>query len=199
LTRHEDDVVAATPTTLTLLQELLAMSTAREIASQVFPHFAQAVLARKVRTYGYYAHLIGRDVAKQSITIGPAMHLIGAICVMQELPVAPLHYVERKDGEARRIFAADEAEAIHVLPHLDTLYVASCEYCYSAPELERLGLILQWMLEKAPPDWSPHQMWRFVVSEHPDDSNETYFQLALRRYEGILDDLRAQRQGRKRY
>jgi alkylated DNA nucleotide flippase Atl1 len=135
------------------------MSSAKEIASQVFPHFAEAVLAGKVRTYGYYARLIGRDVAKESITIGPAMHLIGAICVVQQLPVAPLHFVERADGQAREIFATDPYESIDVLPHFDTLYVVAREYGYSAAEFEKVGRALQKvMIEKAPPDWTPQPL-----------------------------------------
>jgi len=45
-------------------------SESREIAAQVLPHFKEAVLARKQHTYGHYARLIGRDIAKEAITIG---------------------------------------------------------------------------------------------------------------------------------
>ncbi len=68
------------------------MSSAREIALEVLPHFAENVLAGRVLSYGYYAKAIGRDVAKESIVIGQAMHAIGGVCAIAGIPIAPLHY-----------------------------------------------------------------------------------------------------------
>jgi hypothetical protein len=57
------------------------MSTTREIAIDILPHFSSNVLKGNVQTYGYYANKIGRKPEKKSMIIGPAMHLIGAACI----------------------------------------------------------------------------------------------------------------------
>jgi len=106
------------------------------MTAEVLPHFVEAVLAGHQRTYGYYAQKIGRDPATESIAIGPVMHLIGAICVFRRIPIAPLYYVTRADGEPRNIFAADPLESRYVLPHFDTLYIAAREYKYGSVEFQ---------------------------------------------------------------
>ena len=80
------------------------MATARELAIQVLPYFAGYVLAGHVHPYGVYAKAIGRDPAKESMVIGKAMHAIGAVCVLAAIPVAPLYFIKRADGEWRGVF-----------------------------------------------------------------------------------------------
>lgn len=173
------------------------MATAREIAAQVLPHFAENVLAGRRLTYGRYAHLIGRDVATEAITIGQVMHLIGVLCVFRQLPVAPLYFVKRAVGEARQIFASDPTESLHVLPHFDNLYVVAREYQYSEEDFEGINTRLhKVLLEKAPPDWTPHHLWHLAIWKCPENSEQTYFQRALSKYECIIDELRKQRSKR---
>lgn len=168
------------------------MATAREIASAVLPHFIENVFAGRQWTYGNYAYSIGRDVAKEAIIIGQAMHLIGALCVFRQVPIAPLYYVKRGDGETRQIFASDITESLHVLPHFDTLYIAAREYKYSEADLDGVSKGLnKVLLKKAPPDWSPHHLWHLAIWKCPKGSQETYFQRALKKYEGILHELRS--------
>lgn len=104
------------------------MSSTRETAAEILPHFATAVLARKQHTYGHYARLIGRNPAKESMIVGPAMHLIGALCIISQVPVAPLYWVKRSDGEEKQVFTSDPIEVEHVLPYRNMMYVVSREY-----------------------------------------------------------------------
>jgi hypothetical protein len=113
------------------------MSIAQELALQIFPHFAESVLAGRRQTYGYYASLVGRDSAKHGLAIGQAMHFIGAVCVIRQVPVAPLHFAERADREVRGVFESDSLEATHVLPHYDVLKISAREHSYSKGEAQR--------------------------------------------------------------
>ena len=167
------------------------MASGREIALQVFPVFAENVLARRVMSYGAYAKRIGRDPVKEAITIGPAMHVIGAVCVVRQLPVAPLYFVKTSDGEGRQIFAADRLEAKLVLPHFDTLLVASREYKYTREELEQVEKRLRDVLVmKAPRNWTPHHLWHMALVNKPKDSVQTYFERAREKYRAIIAELR---------
>src|SRR6266581_811840 len=107
------------------------MPSAREIALEVLPHFRESVLAGRVLSYGVYAKAIGRDVATESIVIGHAMHAIGGMCAFAAIPVAPLHFVQRADGEWRGIFESDASERTEVLPHYDLLQLAARIHTYN--------------------------------------------------------------------
>ena len=163
------------------------MSTAREIALEVLPHFSEAVLLRQILTYGYYAKAIGRSPAADSMAIGKAMHAIGGICVYSRVPVAPMYFVERADSGWRGIFEEDPLESLHVLPHYDTLYVAAREYRYSA---EDFACVYRGLAEAIPNEWSPHLIWHVAVAVKPKGSEQTYFERALDRYRQIVEDAR---------
>jgi hypothetical protein len=129
------------------------MSSAREIAADILPHFATAVVARKQHTYAHYTRLIGRNPGNESMITGPAMHLIGALCVISQVPVAPLYWVKRSDGEEQQVFASDPFEAEHVLPHRNTMYVVSREHSYSQSDFEGISRRLQKVIQdKLPRD-----------------------------------------------
>lgn len=166
------------------------MSTAREIALEVLPHFADAVLSRRVLTYGHYAKAIGRSPQKEAIAIGKAMHVIGGICVYGRIPVAPLFFVQRADGEWRGVFEEDPLEAERVLPHYNTLYVSAREYQYSEDDFRR---IRRGLAEVVPNKWSPHFVWHFAVVNKPKGSQETYFQHALKSYVESIEKAKAER------
>jgi hypothetical protein len=147
------------------------MSSAREIAGEILPHFATAVLARRQHSYGHYARLIGRNPANESMVVGPAMHLIGALCVISQVPVAPLYWVKRSDGEQKQMFASDPIETKHVQPHHEVMYVVSREYSYSPTEFDGISRKLQKIIKDAwPPDWTPHFMWHQLVLKRPNGS-----------------------------
>src|SRR5205823_5201263 len=115
------------------------MSTALQIAADVLPHFKENVLSGRAQTYGHYARAIGRNAARESPVIGKAMHVIGAACVMARVPAAPIHYVERADGEWRGIFESAASESIHVLPAWDTLAVSAGIHKYSEKDFATIA------------------------------------------------------------
>ena len=161
---------------------------------QVFPIFAENVLAGRILTYGYYAKAIGRDPATEAVTIGPAMHTIGAVCVFRELPVAPLHFVKRLDRDARQIFASDPLESALVLPHFEMLRVVASKYPYTQHELDRVEERLREVLVgKAKKHWTPHYLWRYALLRCPKDSEQTYFEMALAKYQVIQSELKSKR------
>jgi hypothetical protein len=167
------------------------MATALELAVDVLPHFAKHVVAGQVRSYAVYANAIGRDPAKESMLIGKAMHIIGAVCVFAAIPIAPLHYVTRSDGEWRGVFQADPNESLHVLPHYDLLYVVARAYKYSEEDFERIDNGLRNVLPKhLPPDYiSPHHVWHWVIYTKLKDGR-TVFERALARYSELREALR---------
>ena len=136
------------------------MSSARELALEVLPHFRANVLARSVRTYGFYAKVIGRDAAKESMVIGKAMHAIGGTCAFIGIPVAPLYYVKRADGEWRGIFQSDSIERTHVLPHYDLLTVSARIYDYTEDDFRKIEKALRELFPKylKPNQLSPHDL-----------------------------------------
>ncbi len=167
------------------------MASAREIALEVLPHFVNSVLARCVHSYGYYASASGRVPEKDAVSMGPAFHAIGAACVFFGVPVAPLFFVERADGEARTIFESDPLEARDVLPHYDILYVAAREHSYKVEEFEKVERLLR---KNAPMDWSPHFLWHVTIVNKPKGQEKTYFELALEHYKSIIDEKRKHKQ-----
>lgn len=161
------------------------MASARDIALDVLPHFIESVLARRVHSYGYYAASIGRVPERDAVSMGPAFHAIGASCIFFCIPVAPLFFVERSDGEARTIFESDALEARDVLPHYDVMYVAAREYTYSADEFQKVDRLLR---KNAPLNWSPHDLWHVAIVKKPKDQDKTYLQIALARYKSIIEE-----------
>lgn len=172
------------------------MATGQELALQLLPLFAENVVARRSpKTYGYYAKLIGRDPAKEAISIGPAMHAIGAVCVIQQLPVAPLYWVVRAQGEPRQVFANDILESHHILEQgrFDTLYVVAREYRYSMAEFEKLQQAMEKLIAKAPSDWTPHFLWHLAIVKKPKGEDQTYLERAMHRYDTLLAEFKAER------
>jgi len=172
------------------------MSTAREVALEVLPHFRKAVLAGHVYTYGHYAAAIGRDSATESMVIGQAMHAIGAACVVCLVPVAPLFFVERSDGGWKGVFEADPSEFTHVLPHYDLLYVTAREYACKSRDFERLEHALRVVLPKhlGPGQLSPHDIWHVVLCVKGKDGT-TIFERALSKYRELCAEAQSARRG----
>lgn len=172
------------------------MTSARELAIEVLPHFAKNVIAGYVFPYGVYAKAIGRDPAKESIVIGKAMHAIGAVCVLTGIPVAPLYYVKRADGEGRGVFESDAIECLYVLPHYDLMYVVAREYKYSEKDFARIEKGLRELLPKymRPDQLSPHDVWHCAISAKLNDGT-TPFERALSKYREIFDTIKASRHG----
>ena len=169
---------------------------ARETALAILPHLAEAVLGRRVKTYGHYASRIGLDPAKNALQIGHAMHTIGAACVFRCVPVAPLHFVQRADAGWRGVFESDPLEARDVLPHYTTLYIAAREHLYSKDDFESIENSLHKMAEIGSLDsysLSPHHLWHLTIVKKPKDSAETYFERALSAYINFIDDERERR------
>lgn len=166
------------------------MASARQLALDVLPHFAEAVLCGNVLPYGYYAKAIGRSIAEDSIAIGHAMHAIGGVCVYAQIPVAPLYFVRRADRSWRGVFESDPLESERVLPHYDTLYASAKVYKYTSNDFTRVERGLR---EVVPNKWSPHFVWHFAVVNKPKGSDETYFQRALRNYVQIIEEAKANR------
>jgi hypothetical protein len=175
------------------------MATAHEIALQVLPWFAENVVARNPPlSYGYYAGKIGRDPAKEAIIVGHAMHAIGAVCVIRQLPVAPLHYAKRMDGEARQVFASNKLEADYVLRHVGKMRIVAREYHFTAEEFEGLAGVMRKVLTgKAPASWTPHVLWEMVIKERPKNSDQTYLQRALSHYDKLWAEMKDSRKERK--
>lgn len=170
------------------------MSTALELACEVLPHFRANVLRGWVRTYGHYAAAIGRSPAKEAVVIGKAMHLIGAACVLAQVPVAPIHFVERADGEWRDIFESARSESIHVLPEWDTLAISSRVHHYSEGEFDKIARSLEVAVPKhIPPKLqSPQNVWRVLIYNKLEDET-TIPERALVRYQEIIEEARRAR------
>jgi hypothetical protein len=169
------------------------MSTLQEIALEVLPHLRRSVIDRQPHTYGWYAHKIGRDPAKEGIVIGQAMHAIGAVCVIAELPVLPLHYATTQSFSPRGVFESDPLECGIVLPHIELLLVTAREYPCSSEELESLERRFKKGWVDSNNGVSPHQLWRKILTKRVPDDVRTYFERALSRYRTILDALKGRR------
>jgi hypothetical protein len=171
------------------------MASAREIAIEVLPHFAKSVLAGHVFPYGYNATAVGRDPATESMVIGKAMHAIGAVCVLAKIPVAPLFFIRRKDGEWRGVFESDVHESTYVLPHYDLLYVTARDFKYSESDFLRVEKGLKEVLPKylRPDQLSPHDIWHWAIYTKLKDST-TPLEVALARYQELFDEAKAARE-----
>jgi hypothetical protein len=170
------------------------MSTARELALELLPHFQRAVEARHVYTYGHYANAIGRNSARDSLAIGQAMHALGAACVLAGVPVAPLHYVERGDSGWTGIFESDPLECLHILPHYDLLYVTAREHSYTTEDFQRIDKALRVVFPKhlKPSQLSPHDLWHVLIYAKLKDGT-TILELSLSKYRDMLETLHARR------
>ena len=170
------------------------MSTARELALDLLPHFQRAVEARHVFSYGHYANIIGRDSARDSLAIGQAMHALGAGCVLAGVPVAPLHYVEREDGGWTGIFESDSSERIHVLPHYDLLYITAREHSYTAEDFQRIDKALRVAFPKhlKPSQLSPHDLWHVLIYAKLNNGI-TIFSHQLEKYRAMHIELKERR------
>lgn len=171
------------------------MATAREIAIKVLPHFAQSVLAGHVHSYGHFAALIGRQAATESMVIGQAMHAIGGVCALCAIPIAPLFFIERADGEWRGVFESDPAERLNVLPHYDLLYVTAREYKYSGRDFQRIQKGLVEVLPKylGPNQLSPHDIWNVAIRSKLKDGT-TPFDRAILKYQALLESAKKKKQ-----
>ena len=170
------------------------MTTALQLAAEVLPHFTANVLGQQVHTYGFYAHAIGRDAAKESMVIGKAMHVVGAACIIARVPVAPIHYVKRADGEWRGIFERAVGESIHVLPAWDTLAISARLYKYTEADFKSIAKLLHEGIPQCfPPSWqSPSQIWKYLIYTVAE-GNATWLRRALVKYEAIIDAERHRR------
>jgi hypothetical protein len=165
------------------------MASAREIAIEVLPHFAENVLAGRVLSYGYYAKAIGRNVAKESIVIGQAMHAIGGVCAIAGIPIAPLHYIRRADGKWRGVFESDVSESTHVLPHYDFLCLVARIHKYTEKDFSRVDHGLREVLPKYlnPDQLSPHDIWHVAIYTKLEDF-PTIFERSLSLYREIHEN-----------
>jgi len=165
------------------------MSTALELATAVLPNFKKNVLGGRRRTYGYYARFIGRDPAKESMVIGKAMHVIGAACIMARVPVAPIYFVERADGEWRGIFENAASESLHVRPFWTTLFVSSRIYKYTEDDFARVERLLNELIPRYfPAKWqTPHRIWTYLIYTKTQ-CGTTWLQRALAHYEEIITE-----------
>jgi hypothetical protein len=161
------------------------MSISVEMALKVLPYFTNAVLKRQVYSYGYFATCIGRNSSTDSVALGPVFHAIGAACVVNQVPVAPLYFVEREDGEERNIFESDGMECLNVLPHYDLLYVSAREYIYQPVEFER---ITSWLSRPSVSKLTPHDIWHRAIKWKPNNSEKTYFESALDKYRSFIEE-----------
>lgn len=170
------------------------MSTARELALELLPHFHAAVTARQVYTYGHYANAIGRDSASDSMAIGKAMHALGAACVLAGVPIAPLYYVERADGEWKGVFESDSSERTHVLPHYDLLYVTAREHSFTTDDFQRIDKALRVAFPKhlKPDQLSPHDLWHVLIYAKLKDGH-SILEKALANYREMLNAFQARR------
>lgn len=183
-----------------LIAKAPPMSISNEIALDLLRVFGQNVLSHRVRTYGDYAHLIGRMGASDGLAVGKAMHAIGAVCVVEQLPVAPLFWVESANGAGKSVFESDPDERRYVIEagNYDTMYVVAREYSYTREEFDRLeSRVTKLLATDEPAKWSPHRLWRVVFRTKPKGSPETYFERAMARYREINETLRAARAGQK--
>ncbi len=169
------------------------MSSAFEIALDVLKAFGPNVIARQPpMSYRKYASLIGRAPSKDGLAVGQAMHAIGAVCVVRALPVAPLYWVESEAGGEKRVFESDALERQLILDrgHFGTMYVVAREYRYSEQDFEGVEKALRVAL-KNPSTWSPHKLWHRTFRARVKDSELTYFDFAMRRYEGLLAEFKS--------
>lgn len=177
------------------------MASAHEIAANVLQSFGPNVVARRPPlSYGQYAEAIGRNPAEYGLAIGKAMHAIGALCVIRQVPVAPLFWVRRADGEHRGIFESDALERKYIVESkdVDTMYVVSREYHYTNEDFFGIETALRKSLASGNvAKWSPHDIWRITFLKRPKDSSLTYYERAMNRYRELFDHIKKQKAARR--
>lgn len=177
------------------------MASAHEIALEVLRSFGPNVVARRSpMTYGQYASAIGREPAEYGLAIGQAMHAIGAICVIRQLPVAPLFWVQRANGEPSGVFENDSLERHNIVnsKDIDIMYVVAREYKYSQEEFTGLEAALRKSLASGNVSkWSPHEIWHLTFRKKPKDCTLTYYQRAMAKYRALFDEIKAQKAAKK--
>src|SRR5690606_9950747 len=145
---------------------------------------------------GQYAQAIGKDSREYGLAVGKAMHAIGALCVVKQIPVAPLYWVQRADGEDRGIFESNALERQHIIESkdIDTMYVAAREYKYNISDIDYLEASLRKSIdEKKITHWSPHEIWQLTFNLKPSGDNRTYYARAMDRYRSILAEIKSKR------
>ncbi|HSV50735.1 MAG TPA: hypothetical protein VLJ57_01360 [Burkholderiaceae bacterium] len=176
------------------------MATSLQIACEVLPHFEANALNGHTRTYGFYAQAIGRNPAKDAMAIGKAMHIIGAACIMAAVPVAPIHFVDRADGEWRGIFERSALERTYLLPHWDVLVVSSRAHKYTSDEFRTMAILLNDRVPTVFPEdmQTPDKIWQILIPmrDHRANGERTLLQTALIRYEQIIAEAKARRPAR---
>lgn len=174
------------------------MASAHEIAADLLRSFGANVVARRPpMTYGQYAALIGRSPAEYGLAVGKAMHAIGALCVIRQVPVAPLYWVQRADGEHRGIFERDPLERQHIIESrdIDVMYVVSREYSYTDEEFAGIESALRKSLASGRvANWSPHEIWHLTFHKCPKESSITYYQRAMDRYRELFRQIKAKKE-----
>ena len=173
------------------------MASAHEIALDVLRSFGPNVVARRSpMSYGQYAQAIGKDPREYGLAVGKAMHAIGALCVVKQIPVAPLYWVQRADGEDRGIFESNALERQHIIESkdIDTMYVVAREYKYNISEFDSLEASLRKSIdERKITHWSPHEIWQLTFNLKPSGDNRTYYARAMDRYRSILAEIKSKR------
>ncbi len=124
------------------------------------------------------------------------MHAIGAVCVLTTIPIAPLYFIRRADGEWRGVFASDASETVHVLPHYDLLYVTARVFKYSENDFARVEKGLKEILPKhfRSDQLSPHDIWHWAIYTKLKDGS-TPFERALAKYREIFENAKVARNG----
>ncbi len=151
-------------------------------------------------TYGQYATAIGRTAAEYGLAVGKAMHAIGALCVVRQVPVAPLFWVRRADGEHRGIFESDVLERQYIIESkdIDTMYVVSREHEYTTEEFVGIENALRKSLASGKiATWSPHEIWHLTFFKKPKNSSLTYYERAMNRYRELFIQIKNQKAARK--
>lgn len=166
-----------------------------ELALQVLPHLSENACKGQAwqRTYGHYATAIGLDPSENGLAIGMAMHTIGAGCIFAKVPVAPIYYVERADGEWRGIFESEYSEKTLVLPNWNVLSVSARVHPYTVADFERVHKALSTVLPKHLPNVNtPKKLWQFIVRREATPG-VTWLQRALASYGQVIDAERERR------
>lgn len=164
------------------------MSKSLDLAIQVLPHLSANARRGQTwqQTYGYYASTVGLDPVKNGMAIGMAMHVIGAGCIFAKVPVAPIHYVERADGEWQGIFESSYSEKTKVLPYWNVLATSARIHIYTEEDFERVRIALSSVLPKHLPSLnSPRKLWHFIAVKEVLPGI-TWLQRAVSSYEEVI-------------
>ena len=115
---------------------------------------------------------------------------------MAKIPVAPIHYVERADGEWRGIFEKAAGESVHVLPAWNILAVSSRVHRYTEGDFALIEKLLNELIPKHfPQQWqTPAKIWSYLIDAKPE-GEATWIQRAVAAYEQIIANARQARAG----